>query len=401
MADRPSVKDILAAARKAGAVQPSEASAAAPAEAEHEPAAAPPASPAPAAKPAVAPVPTGRPLSLKEKLAAARSNAAPAVEAGPIAPEPAVAAEPAPSVAPAAPAAPSAPAEPLGRPMTLKEKLAAARGSGTAPAPGAGASPAPKAAAPAVKASPAASTSDRPLPPLEKSEDPRDLAEHLRRTGAAKQKAAAAAKVDEKASPKGKPAPKVAESKAVPPRPSKEAALAESRGTRRGFLIGSLLTSWVVLGWASFIAGVSAFSVMLLRFMFPNVLAEPPSTIKVGLPTNFEKGEVNERWKAEWGFWIVRSDGYNGNDTLYALQSVCTHLGCPPNWLGGEQKFKCPCHGSGFYVSGVNFEGPAPRPLERFKVSLADDGQVVVDKSQKFQEELGQWSDPDSFVPMA
>ena len=29
---------------------------------------------------------------------------------------------------------------------------------------------------------------------------------------------------------------------------------------------------------------------------------------------------------------------------------------------------------------------------------MADDGQIVVDKSQKFQEELGQWSDPDSFI---
>ena len=157
---------------------------------------------------------------------------------------------------------------------------------------------------------------------------------------------------------------------------------------------------WVALGWGSFTAGMTAFTVMSLRFMFPNVLAEPPSTIKVGLPTNFEPEAVNERFKAEWGFWIVRSSRYNGQDILYALQSVCTHLGCPPNWLAGEQKFKCPCHGSGFYISGINFEGPAPRPLERFKVSVADDGQIVVDKSQKFQEELGQWSDPDSFIPV-
>ncbi len=137
---------------------------------------------------------------------------------------------------------------------------------------------------------------------------------------------------------------------------------------------------------------------MMGRFMFPNVLAEPPSTIKIGLPINFEKEEVNERFKAEWGFWVVRSTRYNGTDIIYALKSVCTHLGCPPNWLTGEQKFKCPCHGSGFYISGVNFEGPAPRPLERFKVSVADDGQIVVDKSQKFQQELGQWEDPDSFI---
>jgi cytochrome b6-f complex iron-sulfur subunit len=178
------------------------------------------------------------------------------------------------------------------------------------------------------------------------------------------------------------------------PKPSKAAAVAASQSDRRTFL----LLSWVVVGWVFFSTGLAAFTAMMGRFMFPNVLAEPPSTIKVGVPSNFESEEVNERWKAEWGFWMVRSARYNGQDTIYAIQSVCTHLGCPPNWLAGEQKFKCPCHGSGFYISGVNFEGPAPRPLERFKVTVADDGQIVVDKSQKFQEELGQWSDPDSFI---
>jgi cytochrome b6-f complex iron-sulfur subunit len=140
---------------------------------------------------------------------------------------------------------------------------------------------------------------------------------------------------------------------------------------------------------------MSAMTLMCARFMYPNVLAEPPSTVKVGLPSNFENDEVSERWKAEWGFWIVRHGGQ-----IYALQSVCTHLGCPPNWLAGEQKFKCPCHGSGFYISGINFEGPAPRPLERFKVMVSDDGQIVVDKSLRFQQEQGQWSDPDSFIPV-
>ncbi|WP_020465646.1 QcrA and Rieske domain-containing protein, partial [Singulisphaera acidiphila] len=188
---------------------------------------------------------------------------------------------------------------------------------------------------------------------------------------------------------------KEAKPQSVLPKPSKATAGAAAM-TRRGFMAGP--TAWVILGWAAFVSGVTLFSAMLGRFMFPNVLAEPPSTVKVGLPTNFEPEEVNERFKAEWGFWIVRSTRYNGEDIVYALQSVCTHLGCPPNWLGGEQKFKCPCHGSGFYISGVNFEGPAPRPLERFKVTLADDGQMVVDKSQKFQQELGQWSEPESFI---
>ena len=82
---------------------------------------------------------------------------------------------------------------------------------------------------------------------------------------------------------------------------------------------------------------------------------------------------------------------------IAAISLVCTHLGCTPNWLEGEQKFKCPCHGSGFYITGINFEGPAPRPLERVGIRLAEDGMLEVDKSVKFQEELGQWSDSKSY----
>ena len=67
----------------------------------------------------------------------------------------------------------------------------------------------------------------------------------------------------------------------------------------------------------------------------------------------------------------------------------------------GRRKFKCPCHGSGYYITGVNFEGPAPRPLERMAIRVAEDGALEVDKSRKFQEEMGQWNDPASFVPVA
>jgi cytochrome b6-f complex iron-sulfur subunit len=133
------------------------------------------------------------------------------------------------------------------------------------------------------------------------------------------------------------------------------------------------------------------------RFMFPNILTEPPSRFKVGFPSEFPAGTVDERFKATNGVWIVNTD-YNGVREIFALRTVCTHLGCTPNWLEGEQKFKCPCHGSGFYKDGINFEGPAPRPLERYAIRLADDGQLEVDKSKLFQEELGQWSDPSCFV---
>ena len=48
--------------------------------------------------------------------------------------------------------------------------------------------------------------------------------------------------------------------------------------------------------------------------------------------------------------------------------------------------------------SGIHFEGPAPRPLERFKIVLAEDGQIIVDKSKKFQQEKGEWDNPESLL---
>jgi len=63
----------------------------------------------------------------------------------------------------------------------------------------------------------------------------------------------------------------------------------------------------------------------------------------------------------------------------------------------GEQ-VQVPCHGSGYTKDGINFEGPTPRPLERVKITLADDGQLVVDKAFRYRYELGQWDDPNAFV---
>jgi len=148
--------------------------------------------------------------------------------------------------------------------------------------------------------------------------------------------------------------------------------------------------------WA--LGGVSLlWTLASVRFMFPNVLREPPSKFKVGSRDAFPAGQVQTKFKAQYGVWVI-STQYQGEQQLVALKSVCTHLGCTPNWLEAEQKFKCPCHGSGFYKDGVNFEGPAPRPLERYAIQIADDGQVEIDKSRTFQEEMGEWSDPACFI---
>ena len=181
----------------------------------------------------------------------------------------------------------------------------------------------------------------------------------------------------------------------IPKRPSTVATA--SKDTRRGFIVG-LLVSPFAWAWAflSLMGGV--WTLALARFMFPNVLVEPPATFKIGPPSDYPMGTVSTKWTAKRGIWVVHTDEYEGKPLIYALASVCTHLGCTPSWLEGEQKFKCPCHGSGFYITGVNFEGPAPRPLERVGLRLAADGSLEVDKSVKFQEEKGQWEDGNSFV---
>jgi len=195
------------------------------------------------------------------------------------------------------------------------------------------------------------------------------------------------------------PAPvKPAAPPSKPPAAKAATTPASSKTTppRRSFL------SWVTLAWVAFTASMLASLTATARFMFPNVLFEPPPTFKAGFPNEIQIGQVDERFKQRFAVWLVRTayDEWGMASGIYALSTVCTHLGCTPNWLEAEQKFKCPCHGSGYYKTGVNFEGPTPRPLERYAISLADDGQILVDKSRKFQEEKGEWTNPAAFLKL-
>jgi cytochrome b6-f complex iron-sulfur subunit len=194
------------------------------------------------------------------------------------------------------------------------------------------------------------------------------------------------------------PAPKVV----LPskPLPGKAPAGKVAADVPRRSALADLLSvafSPVVVAWASFLGALGASTLGLARFMMPNVLVEPPTKFKIGPTTDYAPGTVSTKWQAQFNIWVVNSE-VDGVRSIYALSTVCTHLGCTPNWLEGEQKFKCPCHGSGFYKSGINFEGPAPRPLERVGLRLAEDGMLEVDKSVKFQRELGQWTNASSFV---
>ncbi len=187
------------------------------------------------------------------------------------------------------------------------------------------------------------------------------------------------------AAPQAPPAPAAP----LKPRPKVQLVWVPKEMGRRDWL---LVSSWLLFA-ASSIVGTLFY---VLRFLFPNVTYEPPLQFKAGFPNEFAVGRVDERFKEGYGTWIVRNEL-----GIYALSTTCTHLGCTPNWLEAEQKFKCPCHGSGFRKTGINFEGPAPRPLERYRIARADDGQVLVDKSVKYQGEKGEWAIPESFLDFA
>jgi cytochrome b6-f complex iron-sulfur subunit len=150
--------------------------------------------------------------------------------------------------------------------------------------------------------------------------------------------------------------------------------------------------SALTVGWAAFAAASAGLLSLAFRFSYPNVNFEPEMDFVAGLPEDYEEG-VDERWKNGFGVRMVKQEG-----KLVAFSNICTHLGCIPNWQPTDLKFKCPCHGSGFYMNGINFEGPAPRPLERYKISLNTEGKIVVDKTKVYRYEKGQWDHPDSFL---
>ena len=360
----------------------------------------------------------------KAAAAAAVEASVPAAEA-PLAESVAAPAATVPAVT--APVATTKPADGGPKPSSTKDIMAAIRAGGVKPA-GAVASapvttPAPVAPTATVAPAAAVTTSKAPAAPVTAGPklSPQEMLQKMREAKAAAGPAAASVAT----------AVKVATPVAAPPMPTKPVAAGKSAKpstTQRGLaglttvatlsglflLLGyltnsSLLYGLGLLAWAALLTPFAAawtaiasiggiWTLGTARFMFPNVLVEPPSRFKVGPLSDYPLNTVSNKWKDQFGIWVVHTDQYEGRNMIFALASVCTHLGCTPNWLDGEQKFKCPCHGSGFYMTGINFEGPAPRPLERMGLRIAEDGMLEVNKSVKYQEEMGQWADSTSYV---
>jgi len=138
------------------------------------------------------------------------------------------------------------------------------------------------------------------------------------------------------------------------------------------------------LAWACVAAFLTAWLLAFFRFFLPRTLFEPATTFKIGYPSDFGLG-VDTKFQQKYRIWVDRTP-----DRIFVIYARCTHLGCTPDWKPSENKFKCPCHGSGYDSEGVNFEGPAPRPMDRARVQVAPDGQILVDVSKLYQWPKGQ-----------
>jgi len=130
-----------------------------------------------------------------------------------------------------------------------------------------------------------------------------------------------------------------------------------------------------VLGLVSLWSMLSAFAFALggmLRLPKAAVLQSPSKKFRVSLPETLKPGEAFV--PAGRSVAIYRDDG-----GVYAISTVCTHLGCIVKPV--ETGFQCPCHGSRFAADGQVVQGPAPRALPWLEVKQAG-GVWVVDEEK-------------------
>ena len=133
-----------------------------------------------------------------------------------------------------------------------------------------------------------------------------------------------------------------------------------------------------------------------LRSLVPNVSYDAPTTVKLGLPSEYPEGL---KYLPDERLFVFRE-----GRVFHAISAVCTHLGCTvraealsnpeTKEVGGKStrlthRFLCPCHGSRYSGDGTNVAGPAPRPLSWYELSVApDDGQLVVDLARPVERDF-------------
>ncbi len=132
------------------------------------------------------------------------------------------------------------------------------------------------------------------------------------------------------------------------------------------------------LGMAAVGSAVVALGTALigaLRLPMPSVFPESNPEVRLGPIKKFLSTKVTPM--PENRLWI-----FSDASGLYAVSAVCTHLGCIVT-RAEDGTYYCPCHGSKFDTAGKVTAGPAPKPLIYLALSLAPDGQLVVNQQKE------------------
>jgi cytochrome b6-f complex iron-sulfur subunit len=135
---------------------------------------------------------------------------------------------------------------------------------------------------------------------------------------------------------------------------------------RRDFLNGS----WKVLGFALVVeAAWTSYDIL-----HPAAAAGFGGVVDAGPVSDFLK-EGSSTYFLNGRFYIT---SYQGG--LRALYQKCPHLGCKVPFCESSDQFECPCHGSMYNIIGEYIQGPAPRGMDRFPITI-ENGHVKVDTS--------------------
>ncbi|HVN98341.1 MAG TPA: Rieske (2Fe-2S) protein [Syntrophorhabdaceae bacterium] len=142
--------------------------------------------------------------------------------------------------------------------------------------------------------------------------------------------------------------------------------------TRRTFL-NTLFGGWLL----AFSAG-SIYP--LLKFAFPTLSKEPDFVVLaardfLSIPPNSIRPFA---WGGKVGLFLKKTDG-----EVSALKGVCTHMECNITYRAEEKKFYCACHKGWFDDNGKNIQGPPPRPLEFFDVTVSGEKMIIARKGVK------------------
>ena len=168
---------------------------------------------------------------------------------------------------------------------------------------------------------------------------------------------------------------------ALPPPPLAKGPKAVSR---REFFRQSLLVSLLVFG--------AQFGGATIAMLWPNLKGGFGSVINAGNIADIraEIEDADYAYNGSGRFYIVPYKGRDSEDADYVLTGVaaegimplyqkCVHLGCRVPFCGSSKWFECPCHGSKYNGAGEYQLGPAPRGMDRFKVTVDGAGNVLVD----------------------